>query len=107
MAVFRETAVRRFESAMARHVLSHYPSDAESLGRPEAVLAMIRRTIDYGRTLGFETERDLAALINLTAAYGEPFEEKVGDADIVDVLRDREIVPSSRIELVLQMLPED
>lgn len=107
MAVFRDDGIRRFEDTMLRHVAAHYPDEADALGGPDAILDMIRRTITYGRTLGFTIERDFAALIDLTVAYGEPFDQRIGDPDISEVLHDQEISPRTRVELIVEMLPED
>jgi hypothetical protein len=88
------------------HVLAQYPEEAANLQTPEAVLALIRRTISHGQSLGFSKERDLAALVDLTVVYGERFEDTLGEPEILDILQDREISPRTRIELVLELMPE-
>lgn len=106
LEVFRQTRMREFEKRMADHVIGQYPQESALLNGRAGVLALIRRTIAHGFSLGFSTERDLAALIDLTVVYGERFEDSVPDSEIREVLHDREISPSSRVELVLELMPE-
>jgi hypothetical protein len=106
MERLREARIREFEMRIVDHVFSQYPDEAARLQSREAVLALIRRTVAHGQALEFSAERDLAALIDLTIVYGEKFEETLGDPEILDILRDKEISAAARIDLVLQLLPE-
>jgi hypothetical protein len=106
VALLREARIREFQTRMVNHVFTQYPEEAAQLGSRDAVLALINRTVAHGQTLGFTTERDLAALIDLTVVYGERFEEAIGDPEILEILHDQEISASSRVELVLELLPE-
>src|SRR5579883_1155710 len=99
-----QARLRDFELRMVNHAKKQYPEETAAIGDDAAVLELIQRTIAHGRTLGIVTERDVAALIGLSVLYGEKFEETAEDPDIAATLRDLEISPKSRLELVLGML---
>ena len=105
MAHMRDARIREFQMRMVQHFVTQYP-EAAALQSREAILALIERTIAHGQAIGFSTERDLAALINLTVVYGERFEETIGDPEIREILHDRDISAKARIDLVLDLMPE-
>jgi hypothetical protein len=106
MAHMRDARIREFQMRMLKHVVTQYPEEAAALQSREAILALIERTIAHGQAIGFSTERDLAALINLTVVYGERFEETIDDPEIREILHDRDISAKARIDLVLDLMPE-
>jgi hypothetical protein len=106
MAGLRQARLREFEARLVAHVNSQFPDEASVLETTGGVLALVRRTIAHGQSLGISTERDLAALINLTVVYGEKFEDTVADPDVREVLHDAEMAPRTRLDLILEMLPQ-
>jgi len=107
LQAFRTSRIGIFEDAMVQHVCSYYPEESAAMGDQQQVRALLRRTIEHGRSFGFTTEKDLAALINLTVVYGERFEDLLPDADVKEILQDADLSPATRIKLILDLLPDD
>ena len=110
MDVFRESGKRSFEVRMVKHIETHFPEEREALvqtGGEGAVYQLIRDMIARGETYKIVTERGVAGLIDLSVAYGQDFELYPEREWAREILEDESLEESTRVQLVLEQMPEE
>lgn len=111
MAAFEEYSARSFEKRMIAHLAEELPEEYEALSHggtdTEAVPALIRGAVERGREYGIVSEEAVAGYIDLSVVYGQGFEDQEEYAWAKEILADPEFDDTTRIQFVLDEMPED
>lgn len=95
LAAPREAYYRRLERTAQRC----YPQRVAELGE-EATRALVRDLVESAESYGFNTERDVAHVVDLYLRLGPAFEEREDMAWVLELLGDTTRAPAARIDAI-------
>jgi len=101
--VFEDLARERFVAETLRSLPEVFPGDAR-VGDPVAMRALIEDGIERAVRLGIEGGREVMLYVFLLHELGPSFEDAAGTRWIGDILRDPELAPSTRLDLIYARL---